>query len=297
MFSKTFASLILASLLSVGKAGAQDFSEIKVIEDSLVLTADSMYNGFLPEMRVIYNEQFVRQLIRALKQPNSYSYDFPKLKEKINIIGPDDKSFRMFNWGIAPTEVTRRYYGAIQMPGEQLKLYPLMDHSDKIKKGAEDSVLTNGRWFGAIYYRIMPQEVNGQTVYTMFGLNAGNALSTKKLMDPMVITAKGPVFGAPIFNVTSQGNPSQRINRFVMEYKKNVQASLNWDKELNAVYLDKLVSDVNDPNRKYTYVPSGQMDGFRWNNGYWNYVEDLVPVDPLTDGAAPAPVPVKTAKE
>jgi hypothetical protein len=298
MFKKTFASLILMFLLGFGKAGAQDFTEIRAIEDSLVVKADSMYTGFIPEMRVIYTEQFVKMLIRALKKPNSYSYNFPKLKEKINIIGPEDKSFRMFNWAIAPSDVTRRYYGAIQLPGEQLKLFPLMDHSDNMKKGTEDSVLTNGRWYGALYYRIMPVEVEGRTVYTMFGLNASSPLSNKKVMDPLTITAKGPVFGAPIFNVRSQGRPSERINRFVIEYKKSVQASLNWDKELNAVYVDKLVSDVNDPNRKYTFVPSGQVDGLRWSNGYWNYVEDLIPVDPLTDGKAPAPNPIiKTAQE
>jgi len=143
----------------------------------------------------------------------------------------------------------------------------------------------------------MPQLFEGHTVYTMFGLNAGSALSNKKILEPMTITAKGPVFGAPIFNLRSQARPSERINRFVMEYKKSVQASLNWDKELNAIYLDKLVSDANDPNRRYTFVPSGQVDGLRWNEGHWDYIEDLVPVDPLTDGKAPAPIPVKTAKE
>lgn len=296
MLRKTFASLIFIFLAGFGKAHAQDFSEIKAIEDSLVVTADSMYTGFIPEMRVIYTEQFVKQLIRALKKPNSYSYDFPKLKEKINITAPDDKSFRIFNWAIAPTDVTRRYYGAIQMPGEQLKLFPLMDFSDNMKKGAEDSVLANGRWYGALYYRIMPVQFEGKTIYTLFGLNASSPMSNKKLMDPLTITSKGPVFGAPIFNMTSPNRPAERINRFVMEYKKSVQASLNWDKELNAVYFDKLVSDANDPNRKYTFVPSGQVDGFRWN-GRWDYIEDLVPVDPLTDGKAPVPNPVKKPVE
>jgi hypothetical protein len=68
---------------------------------------------------------------------------------------------------------------------------------------------------------------------------------------------------------------------------------MNWDAELNAIFFDKLVSQVNDPNRKYTFVPTGQYDGFRWGNDQWNYVEDLIPVDPLKDGQAPSPNPVK----
>lgn len=273
---------------------AQDnIVSIKAIEDSMLVNADSMYKAFLPEERSLYNEKFVKQLIRALKVPGSYSYPFDKLKDKINILSPDDKAFRIFNWSIAVSDVNVRYYGAIQMAGEQLKLYPLIDCSAELGKGAEDSILANGRWYGALYYRIIPREVEGKTIYSLFGLNASSPISSKKAIDPMVITDKGLVFGAPIFNVRSQNFPDRRVNRFIIEYKKGVNASMNWDAELNAIFFDKLVSQVNDPNRKYTFVPTGQYDGFRWGNDQWNYVEDLIPVDPLKDGQAPSPNPVK----
>lgn len=290
-----YKSLILIAflLLVMSKASFAQDAQLKVMEDSLVITADSMYNAFIPDERTLYNEKFVKQLVRALKMQGSYSYPFDELQKKINILYPEDKTFRIFNWSIAPTDITRRYYGAIQMNSAGLKLYPLFDYSGSLSKGAEDSVLTDGKWYGALYYRIMPNDVDGQTVYTLFGLNASSAISNKKLMDPMTITAKGPVFGAPIFNVRSQGRPSERINRFIIEYKKEVQASMNWDADLNAVYFDKLVSQVNDPNRKYTYVPSGEYDGFKWDNGYWNYVQNLIPIDALKDGQAPTPIPVK----
>ena len=292
MFNKSLI-LIVFLLLVVSKASFAQNAELKVMEDSLLVTADSMYNAFIPDERSSYNEKFVKQLVRALKLQGSYSYPFDELQKKINILYPEDKTFRIFNWSIAPTDITRRYYGAIQMNSAELKLYPLFDYSGSLSKGAEDSVLTGGKWYGALYYRIMPNEVDGQTVYTLFGLNASSAISNKKVMDPMTITAKGPVFGAPIFNVRSQGRPTERINRFIIEYKKEVQASMNWDADLNAVYFDKLVSQVNDPNRKYTYVPSGEYDGFKWDNGYWNYVQNLIPIDALKDGQAPTPIPVK----
>ncbi len=266
-----------------------DFAAIKAIEDSMLVTADSMYKAFIPEERSEHNEKFVKQLIRALKTPNSYSYGFDKLKEKINIIGPDDQSFRMFNWSIAVSDVSVRYYGAIQLPGENLKLIGLTDRMEGLGKGAEDSVLYGGRWYGALYYRIIPHEINGRTVYFMLGLNASSPVSNKKVIDPMVIDGMQATFGAPAFNVMSQTNPNERINRFIIEYKKGVVASMNWDADLNAIIFDKLVSQVNDPNRKYTFIPSGQYDGFRWTGNQWSYVEDLVPVVPLEDGKPPAP--------
>ncbi len=298
MLKKVFASFAIIWMCAIQSVFAQDEKQrLAAAEDTLVLLADSMYNAYIPDDRAVYNEKFIKNLVRALKVKDSYSYPFTRLQEKINIIGPDDKSFRIFNWSIAPTDLTRRYYGAIQMAGEDLKLYPLVDYSANLGKGMEDSVLRNGKWFGALYYRIIPHEVDGETVYTLLGLNASSAISNKKVMDPMTITPKGPVFGAPIFNVHSQAIPGARINRFVIEYKKQVQASMNWDPEMNAVVFDKLVSDVNDPNRKYTYVPSGEYDGFRWDNDHWAYLRNLIPIDMRKDGEAPAPSPVKGKEE
>jgi len=264
-----------------------DLKELTALENDLVLATDSMYYAPIPDTRSDYCAQFVKLLVRTLKIPNSYYYPFTKLGEKINIIAPDDKSFRVFNWNIAPTELTRRYFGAIQMPTEQLKLFPLLDYSNELAKTATDSVLTSDKWFGCLYYNILTTEVNGEKVYTMFGLNAESSVSTKKILDPMVLTPAGPVFGKPIFRVPPEFSRTGVLNRFVIEYKRGVQASMNFDKDMNAIFFDRLISEVNDPNRKYTYVPSGQYDGFRWDVDHWAYVEDLIPVEIRKDGDVP----------
>ncbi len=103
----------------------------------------------------------------------------------------------------------------------------------------------------------------------------------------MTIDERGVTFGAPIFGISSENFPGRRVNRFVLEYKKEVHVGMNWDEERKVIIFDNLVSQVNDPNRKYTYVPSGQYDGLRWDNEMWNYVQDLVPVAILKDGQAP----------
>ncbi len=293
MVKKIFGPLVMFLLLfGGGKAFSQEVSEqnmerLHTMEDSLVTTADSMYNAFLPDTHLFYSERFVKQLIHALKIPNSYYYPFEKLKEKINIIASPDNAFRMFNWEITASNILKRYYGAIQMPDEKLKLYGLQDYAEQMGKGAEDSIVTRGKWFGAIVYRIIPHEVEGHTVYTLFGLNMSSPLSNRKVLDPMTINENGVTFGAPIFGVVSENFPRERINRFILEYKKGVQAGMNWDEERKLIIFDKLVSQGNDPHRKYTYVPSGQYDGFKWDNEMWNYKTDLIPVTILKDGEAP----------
>jgi hypothetical protein len=265
---------------------ASDLERLHTYEDSLIVTADSMAFAALPEERLQYVFRFVRQLKSALAVPNSFAYPFDTLSQRINIISPDDKAFRIFNWSFEPNEATRRYYGAIQLPGESLKLYGLVDHSAQIQKGASDSILTGGRWFGALYYRVMPVQTAQGTAYTLFGLNGANTSSNRKVLDVLTLTPSGPVFGAPIFGVRSPDTKAQAV-RFVMEYKKGIQAALNWNAELNAIFFDRLESEVSDPNRKYTYVPTGQYDGFRWQDGQWRLVQDLIPITLLRDGEQP----------
>lgn len=297
MLKKFFMLTLCLLPLGAAKLAAQqglagdDLSRLRQLEDSLILTADSMYTAPIPEERTEILKRFVRQLRSALAINNSWQYGFDSLANHINILYPEDRSFRIFNWAVAPSEVTRRYYGAIQMPSEKLKLYPLVDYTSELGNGAEDSVLRGGKWYGCLYYRILTREVEGEKVYTMFGLNAASPVSNKKVLDALSFSPDGPVFGAPIFGIRSRNYPSKRVNRYIMEYKKDVQASLNWDNEMQAIYFDRLTSQVNDPNRKYTYVPSGQYDGFRWANGEWKLVEDLIPVQMRKDGEAPAGEP------
>jgi hypothetical protein len=280
---------VVFCLFLTPKTQAQTTS-IQAIEDSLIVNADSMYNAFIPDLRQRHCETFIKQLVRALKNPNSYNYPFEKLGKHINIIQPEDKKFRMFNWVVAVSNVNVRYYGAIQMPGEALKLYPLVDNSTEIDD-LETAVLSDGKWFGAIYYDIITQQIDGKDIYTLIGKNSSSITSNRKILEPMTFTDKGVVFGAPIFR-----QPGKAVNRFVLEYRKDVSVSMKWDKEYGAITFDRLTSQMNDPKRKNTFVPTGQYDGFRWDGSKWSFIEDVIPVQVFKDGEAPAPQP-KAVKE
>ena len=262
------------------------------VEDTLALLADSMYTAFIPDARPGYTEKFVRTLVRCLKSDSSYFYAFPVLSKKINIISPDDGSFRIFNWCIAPSEHSLRYYGAIQLRDTKLSLIPLVDCSPELGKSAIDTVLASSRWFGALYYRIITtKDEEGSSIYTLLGLNAASPISNKKVMDPLRIVGLNASFGAPVFNKVFPDG--KKLVRYIMEYKKDVQATLNWDAGQQLIYCDRLVSSMNDPNRAYTFVPSGVYDGFRWVDNSWQLVSDIMPVVERADGAAPAPIPLK----
>lgn len=263
------------------KLSAEQLKAFQKTEDSLIVSADSMYRAYMYEDRIEYCHKFVKQLGSLLKQENAYAFPFERLGKKIHIISPDDKSFRIFNWTIEYKLAGFRYYGAVQKADGQL--YPLLDMSEKIEGNALYGPLSNKNWFGAEYYRILTQKASdGSPLYFVFGSNQnGNGFSTKTI-DVLNIEGNKITFGGDYFRVNNM--PSKR---FVLEYQKGAQVSLNWDNEKGMIIYDRVISEVNQPQRRNTLVPSGMVDGLRWVNFQWQPVVDVVPIMKLKDGQAP----------
>lgn len=287
---------ILTIVSSIGKSVAQQtdsvttisdpLAEISKLEDSLVIYADSLRFGIIPEEKAKLNEKFVRALRKALSYPNSFEYPFERLQNYIHIITPEDKTFRIFNWVVLINEFGRRYYGAVQMNSPEMKIYPLLDYSEELEStGRALEKLTNKEWYGGEIYNIykLPGVMeNGSPVYAIFSYNNNAMYSKKKIFDHMVITDQGPVFG--LANIVT---PQATINRLILEYKKEALVNLNFNKEEKKVIFDRLASDIGDASKRFTYVPTGQMDGFQLIDGRWHFVPDAIPILRLRDGQAP----------
>jgi hypothetical protein len=94
-------------------------------------------------------------------------------------------------------------------------------------------------------------------------------------MDVLTFNEEGqPVFGGPYFSFK---NDSAKVNkipvlRFYLEYKKEATTTFNYDSSLNMIVYDHLISETDEPNRKETFVPDGDYEGFVWQNGQWLHV-------------------------
>jgi len=295
LHSRFFAALLLTLLAGFTftstaqkNISKEDMAVLSQVEDTLVSLADSMAHAPVPDDRIDFCVRFTRHLRKALDMPGSFSYPFSRLATKIHILYPEDKSFRIFNWLIAPAAHVRRYYGAVQMAGTEPKYYPLKDYSDELERGAETAMLNNEHWYGCEYYRIMEQDIQGQKAYLLFGFNSNGATSNKKVLDVLSFDSQGPVFGAPVFTMPDvRGQRLQKQNRVILEFKKEAQIYLNYDESRKMIVFSRLASEVTDPNRKNTYIPTGQMDGLRWEGNEFLFVKDAIPVLRLQDGQAP----------
>ncbi|MEN9952327.1 MAG: hypothetical protein RLZZ520_595, partial [Bacteroidota bacterium] len=208
-----------------------------------------------------------------------------------------DSAFRIFTWQVSRDADLHRRHGAIQMrtADGSLKLFPLIDRSIIIRN-QEDTVTNHEWWIGAIYYKILKNSYNNQSFYTLLGYDENSIRSTKKRMEVLSFDAKGnPVFGGPFFTFEKDTVRKPIQTRFSIEYKKNGNARIVYDDELDMIIYDHLISESNEPAKKYTYIPDGDYEGFKWVNGKLQHIEKVFN-QKLEDGQAPVLKPVTEKK-
>lgn len=261
-------------------------------EDSLKILANKMINALDGVERQDAAMRFIPHLVEALKVPNSFSYPFDSLKE-VSIVYPPDSTFRIFTWAITTNNTNFRFYGALQMKTKNghLKLFPFFDNSEFTVN--TDTITNNKAWFGALYYKILSNTHKGITYYTLFGWHGYQLRSNEKLLDVLTFKDKKPVFGAPVFNFPNDSLHEGIKNRFILTYKRDGNAGLNYDPDKNMIVYDHLISLNGHPEEKYTLVPDGTYDGFVWKNGYWVHVSKIY--DAISE-KPPVPSPVNFKK-
>jgi len=272
--------LILTSLSSQ----AQDSRmQLQQIEDELKPLAYAILNEDQFIDRFKADSAFTRGLVRALRTPHSFRYRFDSLVTISQQYAPDS-SFRIFTWQLQMEDMNHfRQKGAIQMrtTDGSLKLIPLFDAS-KFTEAPFDSVRTQENWIGAVYYNIIQTSYNNRKYYTLFGYDEHDARSTRKWMEVLTFDVNGnPQFGGRYFNYREDDiKPKQPAFRFCLEYKKDANAKLNYDPELNMIVMAHLVSEEGDNKKKHTLVPYGTFEGFKWLGGKWVHQADITEVNP-----------------
>ena len=266
---------------------AGDQKELQGREDTLKRFAAQIVYAADPSERFRSDSQFIRSLVRSLRTENSFYYPFDSLQTISRLYSPDS-AFRIFTWQLKKDEYFYLQEGAIQMnmPDGSLKLFPLFDASMFTSKPL-DSARTRKNWIGAIYYHIVLKTYNDRKYYTLLGFDDYSLSSNKKWMEVLTFNERGePVFGGPYISFQGDSARKPLMYRFNIEYKKEATTHFNYDPELDMILYDHLISEEDEPNKKDTYVPDGDFEGFKWQDGRWLHVDKVFNTT-LKDGDFP----------
>lgn len=292
---KLFILLFLSftSLCSFAQGiGKAELKILKQKEDSLKGYSVKIIQGINAEDRFNADSMFTRILVRSLKTKNSFHYPFDSL-QTVSVLYSPDSVFRIFTWQLVINENVIRQHGAIQMKtyDGSLKLYPLIDKSD-VTTNVQDTIGNHFGWIGAIYYKIIVKRSSNRNYYTLLGFDENNIRSSRKIIEVLDFVNDEPVFGGRYFSYEDDGVFKSAHSRYIMEYKKEAGPRLNYDKDLDMIIVEHLVSESNQPAKKWTLVGDGDYEGFKWKNGKWVHVEKVFNVV-TPDGQAPVPNPIR----
>ena len=289
-----FLFLFLTGLsVEAQRISAADLKVLAKKEDSLKSFVKNVIVDSFTAGRMRSDSHFVKTLVRSLQVKNSFYYPFDSVKGIGKVYAPDS-SFRIITWQISFDDYYCRQRGAIQYrtPNGVLKLVPLWDASE-FTDNPTDSVRTKDNWIGAVYYNIIQTEHNGKKFYTLFGFDANSIRSNKKWLEVLTFDSRNmPVFGGKYFSFKNDSIKKPDQHRFSIEYKKEAATMFNYEPDLGIILVDHLISESDEPELAYTFVPDGDYEGFKWENGKWVHI-DKVFNERLEDGQAPVPDPIK----
>jgi hypothetical protein len=291
---KPFIFIFLLLALNALHAQKLTPSNLKLLaqkEDSLKHLAKNLIVDSLTAGRMRNDSQFVRTLVRSLQIKNSFYYPFDSVKGISKIYAPDS-TFRIFSWTLSYDEFYSRQRAAIQFrtADGSLRLIPLTDYSE-FTANPTDSLRNKDHWIGAVYYKIIKTQFNGKNYYTLFGFDDNSIRSSKKWIDVLSFDNNNmPVFGGTFSfeKDTAKRGPQKR---FYIEYKKDANALVTYDQDMNMILVDHLISESEEADKPYTFIPDGDYEGFEWKNGKWIHI-DKVFNQKLEDGQAPVPDPI-----
>lgn len=291
---KRIAFILLAFTLSSSafaqRISTADYKFMQKKEDSLQRIAMHIITGRNAGDRFMADSGFTRVLVKALVTKNSFYYPFDSLLNISKLYAPDS-SFRIFTWQLQINENMIRQHGAIQMrtADGSFMAFPLIDRSN-VTDNMADTIANNLGWMGAVYYKIIQKSYQGKNYYTLLGFDENNIKSDKKIMDILQFVNGKPVFGEKLFVIENSNVYQKNAARFILEFKKEAVSRLSYDPDMDVIFFDELVSESNEPNKKWTLVPDGEMQGFKWINGKWVFKTQIFDGPPPTKYIAPTTI-------
>ncbi|MDA9555689.1 hypothetical protein N9R54_05575, partial [Pelobium sp.] len=252
--------LLLLTSFKVSFCFAQ--SKMTLFEDSLKNLGTIFTNDTLQENRTQANYKFIKTLVNALKEKNSFNYPFLRLQSFISVKKDDENKFRIFSWFTQNNDGTYRYYGAIQLNNpNKLELYPLLDDTQELSRSEnlKDSTLATNQWYGAVYYNILPVTGIKDPYYILFGWKGKNLQSSSKVLETLHFKDGKPEFGVSVLEDSPKSNRFDK--RIIFSYTKDASMLLRYAKDDKLIVFDHLVA-TNDQSKAFTdlYAPDLSYD-------------------------------------
>ena len=223
-----------------------------------------------------YNLTLQQELEKLLTYPGVMDYPFDSWTTMSTIKAPDG-AFRIFNWNIESNDLVHSHYCYLVKPNRGNKpnrVYTFKE--DKITLPPHPTgVLTPDRWYGALYYKIIPIQRGSKTYYTVLGFNGKDRATNQKIIDVFYFKGKSLRMGYPLFQADKDSKTLLR--RVFFQYSEKAVVSVNVNDKIGGIVFDHLVPEQENLDGMYDfYIPDMSYDCYKWIDGIWKYEQDVI---------------------
>lgn len=252
--------LILTHFLTSGMA--QENTSSGLFCDSII---SIMRGSASDSLRISANETYIRMLSEKLNDPAALSYSFDTLTN-LSVRTSNDNKVRLYTWLLSLENGQKNlYYGYLHYSDKKgnVKLYPLKDSTLTISK-PESEKLRPDRWYGAIYYSIVPVKRSGKVFYTLLGWKSIDRSRTQKVIEILYFDNGIPKMGYPLLKTGKIFR-----NRQVYSFQANLSMVLRYEPGKKMIVVDHLTSGDGNGG------PDGTYDAFKFRSGKWLLYNDV----------------------
>lgn len=298
LFLVVFSSLLFSQAVAQKQAREiENLDQLIAAEDSIEKLSFKMLRDTSLEIRETSCKSIIAILASSLKNKNSYYYPFSKIDHLLSILSPPDSTYRIFTWHLYISPEEYKHFGAIQMKGEGLKLFPLRDKSVNTR-GIEFKTLPRDEWFGALYYKISEVDHPSGKYYVMYGFDADGYFNRRKLLDVLFFKDGEPFFGKEVFHKDLLEEVSdverseaakekrelerkkigeEKYHRILFGYSAEVAMGLNYNERLGIIMFDHLIpSSGRYKDQGLVFVPDGSYEGYKLaKDGIWYHIDKV----------------------
>lgn len=274
----TMKVLLAALLLFAARTHAQEIDTTRDHRAGLIASLGGMKDATTDILRDKYNARIKFHLRPLLEAGDAFTTSFDEVP--MSRVEAPDGAFRLFTWNVPREDGTNLFEGfLLAKQGKKIALYELRDMTSSIPS-PEVPELGADRWYGALYYQVIPVKKGGKTYYTLLGWKGYSKVETRKVIEVLSFKAGKPHFGAPLF-----GSGKLKAMRKVYAFSFQATMILRHEPGLNGILMDHLSPSRADMEGQPAYYgPDMSYDAYIWEKGQWVLQTNVDARDPERNG-------------
>lgn len=245
------------------------------IQDSLLVksavninTEYALVMKLSPLKRDVKADELFEKVYQMIQLEGSFDFSFDTIKKIGKIYSPDHR-MRIYSWNIPVGVDQNLYYAIVQYYSKRDKKY----YFQKLKSiNSVNLPISVDNWPGALYYEIVETKHAGQKYYTLLGLDLGNMLTNRKVIDVVSIDD----FDVFYFCHSLIKYNEKLTDRVVFEFNEKVTMTLKYNSKVDMIVFDHLSPEKPSLEGNFAYYgPDFSYDGLKFEKGIWVHYKNL----------------------